>query len=29
MAKLIVRVLNGIMDFLNDVAEWFYIDWFD
>ena len=29
MAKLIIRVLNAIMDFLNDVAEWFYIDWFD
>lgn len=28
MTKIIVRVLNAVMDFLNDVAEWFYVDWF-
>lgn len=29
MTKLIVRVLNAVMDFLKDAAEWFYVDWFN
>lgn len=29
MAKLIIYVLNAAIHFLNDVADWFYTDWFD